>query len=49
MARRGAWPLGLWGEYRVDDEEVARYARMARSREGFAAYLDGFIRREAAA
>ena len=42
---RGAWPLGLWGEYPADDAELARYARMARSAEGFAAYMDGFARR----
>ena len=50
LAPRGAWPLGLWGEYRVDDGEVLRYARMARSRKGFAAYLQGLARHfEAAA
>jgi len=50
LAPRGAWPLGLWGEYRVDDAEILRYARMARTREGFAAYLQGLARRfEAAA
>lgn len=48
-ARNGAWPLGLWGEYRVDDAEVARYARMAKTAEGFAAYLEGFVRRSEAA
>ena len=32
-ARNGAWPLGLWGEYLLDDAEVARYARMAKSAE----------------
>ncbi len=30
--RNGAWPLGLWGEYRTDDAEIARYAPMARTR-----------------
>ena len=44
QARRGAWPLGLWGEYPADDAEIARYARMAKSAEGFAAYMDGFAR-----
>ena len=44
VAPRGAWPLGLWGEYGVDDAEIARYAAMARTREGFAAYLDEFAR-----
>jgi glutaconate CoA-transferase subunit A len=45
QARHGAWPLGLWGEYPIDDAEVARYARMARTPEGFAAYMEGFGRR----
>jgi glutaconate CoA-transferase, subunit A len=45
VAPRGAWPLGLWGEYPVDSAEVARYAAMARTPEGFAAYMDGFARR----
>ena len=45
VAPRGAWPLGLWGEYAVDSAEVARYAAMAKTPEGFAAYMDGFARR----
>jgi len=45
VAPQGAWPLGLWGEYGVDTAEVARYATMARTPEGFAAYMDGFARR----
>ena len=43
LAPRGAWPLPLWDEYPVDDAEVARYAAMARSEEGFRAYLSGFL------
>ena len=43
--QRGAWPLGLWGEYPADAAEIARYARMAKTPEGFAAYMDGFARR----
>jgi glutaconate CoA-transferase subunit A len=49
IARRGAWPLELWGEYPTDGAEVARYARMARSAEGFAAYLREFGSRPEAA
>jgi glutaconate CoA-transferase subunit A len=41
-AKNGAWPLGLGGEYLTDAAEVARYARMARSADGFAAYMKGF-------
>jgi glutaconate CoA-transferase subunit A len=48
QVKHGAWPLGLWGEYPADDAEIARYARMARSAEGFAAYMDGFARRREA-
>jgi glutaconate CoA-transferase subunit A len=44
-APRGAWPIGLWGEYPADPAEIARYAAMARTPEGFAAYVDGFSRR----
>jgi len=42
VASRGAWPIGLWGEYRTEDSEIERYARMARTAEGFATYLQGF-------
>jgi glutaconate CoA-transferase, subunit A len=45
VAERGAWPLGLWGEYPADGAEVARYAQMARTPEGFRAYMDGFLQR----
>jgi glutaconate CoA-transferase subunit A len=48
QVKHGAWPLGLWGEYPADDAEIARYARMARAAEGFAAYMDGFMRRREA-
>jgi glutaconate CoA-transferase subunit A len=43
VAVRGAWPLPLWDEYPGDDVEVARYAAMARSEEGFRAWLSGFL------
>jgi len=49
VAPRGAWPLGLWGEYPADTAEIARYGGMARTPEGFAAYMDGFARRVAEA
>jgi glutaconate CoA-transferase subunit A len=38
-APRGAWPYGLWGEYGADMAELQRYAKAARTEEGFAAYL----------
>ncbi|WFU73332.1 CoA transferase [Bradyrhizobium sp. CB2312] len=43
IAARGAWPLALWDEYPADEAEIARYAAMARSEEGFRAYLSGFL------
>jgi glutaconate CoA-transferase subunit A len=49
VAPQGAWPIGLWGEYPADTAEIARYAAMARTPEGFAAYMDGFSRRLAEA
>jgi glutaconate CoA-transferase subunit A len=45
VAERGAWPYGLWGEYAADVAEIARYAQMARTPEGFRAYMDGFVER----
>jgi glutaconate CoA-transferase subunit A len=38
-APRGAWPYGLWGEYPTDTAEILRYAKAARTDEGFAAYM----------
>lgn len=39
VAPKGAWPYGLWGEYPTDTAEILRYARAARSTEGFADYM----------
>lgn len=38
-APKGAWPYGLWGEYPADSAEIARYAKAARTAEGFSAYM----------
>ncbi len=43
IAARGAWPLALWDEYPADEAEIARYAAMARSEDGFRAYLSTFL------
>ncbi|MET4389295.1 glutaconate CoA-transferase subunit A [Bradyrhizobium sp. F1.4.3] len=43
VAARGAWPLALWNEYPADEAEIARYAAMARSEDGFRAYLSTFL------
>ncbi|HEY7662924.1 MAG TPA: CoA transferase [Xanthobacteraceae bacterium] len=40
---RGAWPLGLADHYSPDPAHLAEYARMARTPEGFAAYLDRHV------
>jgi glutaconate CoA-transferase subunit A len=36
---KGAWPYGLWGEYPADSAEIARYAKAARTADGFSAYM----------
>ena len=38
-AKRGAWPVGLPGNYPADDVHLAAYAEQARTPEGFASYL----------
>lgn len=38
-APKGAWPYGLWGEYSTDTVEILRYAKAARTAQGFADYL----------
>jgi len=42
-AKRGAWPLGVADLYGIDDAHLARYARAAKTREGFQRYLDEFV------
>ena len=39
VAPKGAWPYGVWGEYATDTAEIMRYARAARSSDGFAEYM----------
>lgn len=50
LAPRGAWPVGLMDCYAPDEVEIARYADLARTPEGFARYLDQWLgeRRQAA-
>ena len=43
QAARGAWPLGVAGLYDIDDAHLMRYAKAARTREGFARYLEEFV------
>jgi glutaconate CoA-transferase, subunit A len=42
-ASRGAWPLGVPEVYDIDDAHLMRYAKAARTREGFQRYLDEFV------
>ena len=48
-ASRGAWPLGLWNFYEADVAALERYARAARTGEGFEGLLAGWLARAAAA
>jgi glutaconate CoA-transferase subunit A len=43
-AERGAWPLSVAGLYGIDDAQLRRYAAAAKTRAGFDAYLDEFVR-----
>ena len=42
-APRGAWPLGVAELYQIDDAHLMRYAKAAKSREGFQDYLSRFV------
>jgi len=37
--QNGGWPTGLYAEYPRDGQEIEKYARAARSPEGFLAYV----------
>lgn len=43
LAPRGAWPLGLAGNYPPDAIHMSSYARLARNDAGFADYLSEFV------
>jgi glutaconate CoA-transferase subunit A len=43
VAPEGAWPLALADHYGADATHLAEYARMARTAEGFAAYLARYV------
>jgi glutaconate CoA-transferase subunit A len=43
QAGRGAWPLGVPELYDIDDAHLMRYAKAAKTREGFQRYLDEFV------
>ena len=48
-APRGAWPLGVAELYGIDDAHLARYAKAAKTKEGFGRYLDEFVLKPVAA
>jgi glutaconate CoA-transferase subunit A len=48
-AKQGAWPVGLFGRYPADAAHMAEYVELAKTEKGFAAYLDRFVARRAAA
>ncbi len=43
LAERGAWPLSVADLYGIDDAHLTLYAKAARTREGFQAYLNEFV------
>ena len=43
VAERGAWPIGLLDEYPADAAHLAEYASLARSEDGFRAYLARYV------
>ena len=43
VAPRGAWPLTFLDRYALDATALGEYARLARTDEGFRAFLDGWL------
>jgi glutaconate CoA-transferase subunit A len=43
VAMNGAWPLSLPDYYPVDVEHLGEYARLAKTADGFARYLDEYV------
>jgi glutaconate CoA-transferase subunit A len=43
QVQRGAWPLSVAGVYDIDDAHLTHYAQAAKTREGFARYLDEYV------
>lgn len=41
----GAWPLRFWDLYGEDETALARYAKMARTEQGFTEWLDAWLQR----
>ena len=49
VAKRGAWPLAFGDQYPDDEQALARYVALARTREGFAQFLAGWLEEKLAA
>ena len=43
VAERGCWPIALLDEYGFDAAHLAEYAKLARTEEGFRAYLERYV------
>jgi glutaconate CoA-transferase, subunit A len=44
VAPNGCWPLGLPDQYAADRDHLAEYARLATTEEGFAAYVEKYVK-----
>jgi glutaconate CoA-transferase subunit A len=43
LAKQGAWPIGLPGDYGSDDAALSRYVQSAKTEEGFRRFLDEWL------
>jgi glutaconate CoA-transferase subunit A len=49
LAKQGAWPIGLPGDYGPDDAAISRYVQSAKTEEGFRRFLEEWLNDEAVA
>jgi glutaconate CoA-transferase subunit A len=49
VVEKGAWPVGLWGCYAADHDNLQDYVRRATTMEGFNEYLSVYVHGSAAA
>jgi glutaconate CoA-transferase, subunit A len=49
VAKQGAWPIGLPGDYGPDDAAISRYVQSAKTEEGFRRFLDEWLGEKAVA
>jgi glutaconate CoA-transferase, subunit A len=43
LAKQGAWPIGLPGDYGPDDAAISRYVQSAKTEDGFRDFLDAWL------